>query len=229
MRSSIANDCAKRLKADHYRLLPLLFGLTLVSGLIDAVSFLRLGHVFVANMTGNVVLLGFGIGGAKDISIVGSLIAIAFFMLGALIGGRLSRRHTESGAHLLWETTLSKIVLMLAAAATAWFFGTGGGIAYVIIALLAISMGVQNAAVRSMAVPDITTTVVTQTITGLAMDWTLAGGDNIRWRRRAASVVIMFLGALIGAILIFRVGVAAALLAAALTLAIVSVWAARLR
>jgi uncharacterized membrane protein YoaK (UPF0700 family) len=217
------------MKDNRFALMPLLFGLTLVSGLIDAVSFLRLGHVFVANMTGNVVLLGFAIGGAKDISIAGSLIAIAFFMLGALIGGRLSRRHAEAGAHLLWETTLSKIVLMLAAAAIAWLFGTGGAIAYVVIAILAISMGLQNAAARSMAVPDITTTVVTQTITGLAMDSALAGGNNVRWRRRVAAVVIMFLGALIGAALIFKFGIAAALIAAALTLAIVSVWAARLK
>jgi uncharacterized membrane protein YoaK (UPF0700 family) len=216
-------------KDDHYALMPLLFGLTLVSGLIDAVSFLRLGHVFVANMTGNVVLLGFAIGGAKGISIVGSLIAIFAFMVGALIGGRLSRRHAESGAHLLSVTTIVKILLMLGSAALAWFFDAGSTIAYVIIAILATSMGLQNAVVRSLGVPDITTTVITQTLTGIAMDSTLAGGNNVRWRRRVASVVVMFLGALIGALLIFRFGIASALVAAALTLAIVSVWASRLK
>jgi uncharacterized membrane protein YoaK (UPF0700 family) len=217
------------LKDPNYRLMPLLFGLTLVSGLIDAVTFLRLGHVFVANMTGNVVLLGFAIGGAKDISIAGSLIALAFFLFGAMIGGRVSRRRTESGAHLLWEATLTKIVLMLVAAATAWLFSTAGAVGYVIIAILAISMGLQNAAARSIAVPDITTTVVTQTITGLAMDSTLAGGTNIRWRRRVAAVVIMFAGALVGALLVFHFGIPVALLAAALALAIVSIWAWRLK
>jgi uncharacterized membrane protein YoaK (UPF0700 family) len=216
-------------KNDQYTLMPLLFGLTLVSGLIDAVTFLRLGHVFVANMTGNVVLLGFAIGGAKDISIVGSLIALAFFLLGAMIGGRVSRRRTESGAHLLWEATLTKIALMLAAAATAWLFGAGGTVGYVIIAILAISMGLQNAAARSIAVPDITTTVVTQTITGLAMDSSLAGGTNVRWRRRVAAVVIMFGGALAGALLVFHFGIPVALLAAALALAIVSIWAWQLK
>jgi uncharacterized membrane protein YoaK (UPF0700 family) len=217
------------MKNEPYALMPLLFGLTLVSGLIDAVSFLRLGHVFVANMTGNVVLLGFAIGGAKDISIVGSLIAIGAFLAGGIVGGRLSRRHGENGAHLLSVTTVVKIFLMLGAAALAWRFGTDTTIAYTIIAVLSISMGLQNAVVRRLGVPDITTTVITQTLTGIAMDSTLAGGDNVRWRRRIASVVIMFLGALLGALLIFRFGSASALLVAALTLTIVSILGWRLR
>jgi uncharacterized membrane protein YoaK (UPF0700 family) len=216
-------------KADNYSLMPLLFGLTFVSGLIDAVSFLRLGHVFVANMTGNVVLLGFAIGGAKDISIAGSLIAIFAFLVGAGLGGRLSRRHAESGAHLLAVVTIVKIFLMLGSAALAWRFGIDTMVAYAIIAVLATSMGLQNAAARSLGVPDITTTVITQTLTGIAMDSTLAGGDNVRWRRRVASVVIMFLGALLGALLIFRFGIASALLVAALALTIVSIWAWRLK
>jgi uncharacterized membrane protein YoaK (UPF0700 family) len=219
----------ERVKDDNYALMPLLFGLTLVSGLIDAVSFLRLGHVFVANMTGNVVLLGFAIGGAKDISIAGSLLALGAFLAGGIIGGRLSRRHTESGAHLLAVTTIVKIFLMLGSAALAWGLGTGGLVGYAIIAVLAISMGLQNAVVRSLGVPDVTTTVITQTLTGIAMDSSLAGGSNVRWRRRVASVVIMFLGALLGALLVLRIGIAAALLAAALTLAIVSVWAWELK
>ncbi len=214
---------------DRNALMPLLFGLTLVSGLIDAVSYLRLGHAFVANMTGNVVLLGFAIGGAKDISIPGNLIAIGAFLGGGVIGGRLSRQHAENEAHLLAVTTVFKIFLMLGAAAIAWFFANDTTVAYAIIAVLALSMGLQNAVVRSLGVPDITTTVITQTLTGIAMDSTLAGGNNVRWRRRVASVVIMFLGALIGALLIFRFGSASALLAAALTLTIVSIWAWQLR
>ncbi len=212
-----------------YTLMPLLFGLTFISGLVDAVSFLRLGHTFVANMTGNLVLLAFAIGGAKGISITGSLTAIAAFMVGGIIGGRLNRRHGENGAHLLSVTTFVKIFLMLGAAAIAWLFGYEGVIAYVITAVLAISMGLQNAVVRGIGVADITTTVVTQTIIGIAMDSTLAGGTNTRWRRRVTAVVVMFAGALIGAVIVLRLGVPAALLAAALTLAIVSTWAWRLK
>jgi uncharacterized membrane protein YoaK (UPF0700 family) len=213
---------------EHHALLPLLFGLTLVSGVIDAVSYLQLGRVFVANMTGNIVLLGFAFAGAPYISIQGSLLALAAFMIGAVIGGRLSRLHGESGPRLLSVATTAKIVFMLVAAAIAVAYGTAGLAAYAIIVILGVSMGVQNAVVRSLSVPDITTTVVTQTITGIASDSPLAGGTNTRVRRRIGSVVIMFAGALIGAFISYRAGVAAALAFAAVTIIIVSLWAWRL-
>jgi uncharacterized membrane protein YoaK (UPF0700 family) len=209
--------------------MPLLFGLTFVSGLADAVTFLTLGQVFVANMTGNMVLLGFAIGGAKHISIVGSFIAIAAFMIGGIVGGRLSRRHGESGPHLIAVTTFVEIFLMLGAGACAWRFGWSGGIAYAITAVLAVSMGLQTAVARSLGVADITTTVITQTLAGIAMDLPIAGGTNTRARRRVTAVVLMFAGALVGAVLIFRLGVPVALLAAALTFAIVSAWSWRIR
>jgi uncharacterized membrane protein YoaK (UPF0700 family) len=66
-------------------LLPLLI-LTVVTGLVDAVSYLQLGRVFVANMTGNVVFLGFAVAGAQDFSIAASLTAVAAFLVGAAIG-----------------------------------------------------------------------------------------------------------------------------------------------
>jgi hypothetical protein len=66
----------------------LLVCLTVVTGLVDAFSYLRLGHVFVANMTGNVVFLGFGLAGVGEISIVASLFAVFAFALGAAVSGR---------------------------------------------------------------------------------------------------------------------------------------------
>ena len=76
-------------RAGRYgRLPPLLLGLTFVTGLVDAFSYLLLGHVFVANMTGNVVFLGFAIAGANGFSIPASLVALGSFALGALIGGK---------------------------------------------------------------------------------------------------------------------------------------------
>jgi len=214
---------------DDDRLMPLLFGLTFVSGLADALSFLRLGQVFVGNMTGNVVLLAFAIGGAKRISIVGSFIAIAAFVTGGIVGGRLSRRHGESGPHLVAVTTFVEIFLMLGAALVAWRVGWLGFIGYGITAVLAVSMGLQTAIARSLGVADITTTVITSTLAGFAMDLPLAGGTNTRVRRRVTAIVTMFGGALIGAVLIFKLGVPAALLAASFSFAIVSAWAWRLK
>ena len=73
----------------HGPLTLLLIVLTVVTGIVDAVSYLELGHVFVANMTGNIVFLGFAAAGASQHSIAPSLVAIGAFLLGALAGGRL--------------------------------------------------------------------------------------------------------------------------------------------
>jgi uncharacterized membrane protein YoaK (UPF0700 family) len=56
-KSAVATD------RDPVPLLMALMALTAVSGLVDAVSYLGLGHVFTANMTGNVVVLGFAAAG----------------------------------------------------------------------------------------------------------------------------------------------------------------------
>src|ERR1700737_808294 len=75
--------------ADAQRhLLPLLLVMTVVTGVVDAVSILRLGHVFVANMTGNIVFLGFALAGASGFSVVASLVALGAFLAGAGVGGR---------------------------------------------------------------------------------------------------------------------------------------------
>ena len=73
----------------HGPLAPLLVTLTFVTGLVDAFSYLALGHVFVANMTGNVVFLGFALAGARGFSVTASLVALAAFWCGALAGGRI--------------------------------------------------------------------------------------------------------------------------------------------
>src|SRR5438552_17605458 len=81
---------------------------------------------------------------------------------------------------------------------------------YGIIILTALAMGLRNATVRQLAVPDLTTTVLTLTITGLAADSSLGGDDNLRWQRRTAAV-IMFSGATLDTLLL-RHSVALALL-----------------
>jgi uncharacterized membrane protein YoaK (UPF0700 family) len=194
-------------------LLPLLFVLTVVTGLVDAVSYLKLGHVFVANMTGNVVFLGFAVAGAPDFSIPASLVAIAAFMAGALAGGRLGSSMPEHRTRLLAIAILVKLVLVGAALVVAMTAADleASPVQYGLIALLALAMGLQNAAARVLAVPDLTTTVLTLTLTGLAADSTLAGGSNPRAGRRLLATGAMFLGAAIGALLVLKIGVSAAL------------------
>jgi uncharacterized membrane protein YoaK (UPF0700 family) len=191
-----------------------LVALTVVTGLVDAFSYLRLGHVFVANMTGNVVFLGFGMAGAGDISISRSLTAILAFTGGAFLGGRWSRGSTVHRGLLLAAATAVQAGIVLVAAVVAVTAGVDGSAARLaLIGLLAIALGGQNAIVRRLAVPDLTTTVLTLTVTGLVADAT-------PWPvrvRRLISVVAMLAGALVGGVLLRWVDPAAPLwLAAAL-------------
>src|SRR5258706_9116017 len=69
-----------------------LLGMTAVTGLVDAVSFLSLGRVFTANMTGNIVLLAFATARVSGLSIARSLTALLAFLVGAILGGRVMAR-----------------------------------------------------------------------------------------------------------------------------------------
>jgi uncharacterized membrane protein YoaK (UPF0700 family) len=188
----------------HGPLPPVLLSMTLVTGLVDAFSYLVLGHVFVANMTGNVVFLGFALAGAPGFSIASSLAAVAAFALGALLGGKLGSHHRNHRGHL-HSSAAALQALFIAAAVVLAVAGSqpfAAGYHYALIAALGIAMGIQNASARKLAVPDLTTTVLTLTITGIAADSALAAGGGSKAGRRLLAIVTMLAGALIGAVLI---------------------------
>ncbi|HEY2652200.1 MAG TPA: DUF1275 family protein [Solirubrobacteraceae bacterium] len=113
-------------------------------------------------------------------------------------------------------------VSLLAAAAVVARVTTvrpGDAAAYALIALMAFAMGVRNAAVRRIAVPDLTTTVLTMTLTGLAAESRPAGGSGKGSVRRIAAVLTMLAGAVCGALLLKSRLFAPLALAAALALA----------
>lgn len=205
----------------HGPLPPLLVALTVVTGLVDAVSYVALGHVFVANMTGNVVFLGFAIAGAPGLSITASLTAMAAFLAGALAGGRLAVRIGEHRGRHLRTATACTIPPLLAAIVVAAFAGepVADASRYPLIVLLALAMGAQNATARRLAVPDLTTTVLTLTLTGVAADSRLAGGPGGHPGRRLIAVAAMFTGALVGALLLLQVDIVWPLVLAAVLLA----------
>jgi len=191
-------------KGGHGPLPPVLISMTLVTGLVDAFSYLVLGHVFVANMTGNIVFLGFALAGAPGFSITASVAATLAFAAGALIGGRLGARHGGHRGRLhssaaAFQAVFLAIAVILAAAGTP---GISAAYRYGLIVVLGISMGIQNASARKLAIPDLTTTVLTLTITGIAADSTLAGGTGSKAGRRLLSVATMLVGAVVGAVLI---------------------------
>src|SRR5256712_7424935 len=156
----------------------LLLVLTGVTGLVDAVSYLALGHVFVANMTGNVVFLAFAAAGAPGFTIASSLLAVLAFLAGGLIGGRWIHSGGGRPGVLLAGTTMAEAILMAASAGAFALGADESVVAYGLILMMAIAMGIQNATARHLGVPDLTTTVLTMTLTALASDSRLAGGGG---------------------------------------------------
>jgi len=194
--------------------------LTLTTGLVDAVSYLGIGHVFTANMTGNIVFLGFGIAGSGGLPVVAPLISLAAFLVGAGAGGALATRLAAHHVrHLASALAIeASLVLVAAAVAAAVNIHPNEASGDLLIALLALAMGVRNATVRRIAVPDLTTTVLTMTLTGLAADSPLFGGRGTGTTRRTAAVLAMLLGALLGALLLRNSLVLPLATAAAVTL-----------
>ena len=198
-------------------LLPrILLLLTFVTGVVDSVSVLALGRVFTANMTGNIVFIGFAIAGVPEFSIPRSITALAGFLTGAVVGGRLALRMSEKSRERWIRTAVfsEAIFLLLAALASKGFEIADSTLwirMYSVIVLTAIAMGLRNATVRRLAVPDLTTTVLTLTITGIGADSSLAGGNNPRLGYRLGAISLMLLGAGSGAALL-QFGPAAPLL-----------------
>jgi uncharacterized membrane protein YoaK (UPF0700 family) len=189
-------------------LVPVLLGFTFVTGLVDAVSVLALGRVFTANMTGNVVFLGFAAAGVPGLSLAHSSLALLAFLVGSVVGGRIASPSGDVPSPRAGLAFGCEAALLFAAAGVAVGAGTDlsnrPGRLQAAIVLTGLAMGIRNAFVRKLALPDLTTTVLTLTITGLGADSRLAGGQGPRWQRRIAVVVLMFAGALVGAWLVNR-------------------------
>jgi len=185
--------------------------MTATTGIVDAVSILSLGRVFVANMTGNVVFVGFALAGAKGYSLAASLFALAGFLLGAVGGGTALRYLQQNRAELMRNSVAAEIALLVLGLVLALFAGVPVPSAYadVITLALATALGLQNAVVRRLSVPDLTTTVLTMTLTGIAAD--TPNGDRTVVGRRILAVLAMLVGAGCGALLVLRVSPTAAL------------------
>ncbi len=204
---------------------PLLVALTAVTGLVDAFSYLVLGHVFVANQTGNVVFFAFALAGVGGFSATASVAAIGSFAVGALVAGRLGRSLAARRELLLGVTAGIQAILVAEAVTMAALTASPmpAGLRYALIVVLSVTMGAQNATARKLAVPDLTTTVLTLTITGMAADSPLAGATGTHLARRLISVAAMFLGALAGALLVLHVHIVYPLVIALVILAAVAI------
>jgi uncharacterized membrane protein YoaK (UPF0700 family) len=244
--ASRASGSLRTLWTGYGPLPALLLILTAVTGVVDAVSILALGRVFVANMTGNVVFAGFAIAGAPGFSLSSSLFALAGFLAGAGGGGTLITRAGQDRAALLRAGVVAELAFAAAALAVAAASGApavshgttaitgppfGAASTDAIAALLAVGMGIQNAVARKLAVPDLTTTVLTMTLTGIGADLRAsfltgqpAGGQRRKAARaelgrRLLAIAVMLAGGITSAWLVldvstvYSLGLATALLA----------------
>jgi uncharacterized membrane protein YoaK (UPF0700 family) len=221
--SESPNGFWRRLVDDrrHGPLPALLIVLTATTGIVDAVSILSLGRVFVANMTGNVVFVGFALAGAKGFSLAASLFALCGFLLGAVGGGTALRHLDQNRAELIRNAVSAELALLVLSLALALLAGVPVPSAYAdaIAMALATALGLQNSFVRRLSVPDLTTTVLTMTLTGIAAD--TPDGDGTVIGRRILAVLAMLIGAVGGALLVLRVNPAAALALAVFLMAAV--------
>jgi uncharacterized membrane protein YoaK (UPF0700 family) len=177
--------------------------LTFSTGIVDAISVLVLGHVFVANMTGNVIFLGFWFAPRTVVDMTAALVAFVSFIAGAVLGGRLAR-HLDSDVRRWLTVALGIEVVMLVTLSI--LSGTGvldyhDNTKLILIAGLAVTFGIQAATARQFGIQELSTTVLTTTIVGIGFDSRLAGGSGHRERLRYSVVLTMCAGALVGATL----------------------------
>lgn len=175
--------------------------LTFATGLADSISILVLGHVFVANMTGNVIFLGFWLAPRTSIDLTAVAVALPTFVCTTVLSGRLSRHFGQRTR--TWITTVLGIEITLLV--TLSILAGTGVLRYqensklIMIGILAVTFGLQHSSARQFGIQELSTTVLTSTIVSLGLDSHLAGGTGERQNLRIGVVVTMCAGAFFGA------------------------------
>jgi uncharacterized membrane protein YoaK (UPF0700 family) len=160
----------------------LLVVLAMAAGCVDAMSFLGLGQVLTAAMTGNTVLLGLSIGQADAQAALRAGIALAGFVAGAILGAAIVERGARAATWSPAVTTgLGLELLVLITLALGWHLAGGEADRsldelHALIARAGLAMGIQSAAAQRIGVAGVATTYVTGTLTSLA-------ARLVRWLR----------------------------------------------
>ncbi|MFF8311722.1 YoaK family protein [Streptomyces lydicus] len=192
-------------------LIVIMVGLTVATGVLDAVSFLALGQVFTATQTGNLLFLGFGIAGQGGLPVVATVVSLGAFVLGAALGARLESALARRGRQWFAMALATEAALLACSALAAWESGPARGLTpgrrYAVIGLMAMAMGMRNVTALRAAAPDLTTTVETRAMTALVSGSLLGRDRRLGYGthagpRRLTSVGAMFAGGLLGAVLI---------------------------
>jgi uncharacterized membrane protein YoaK (UPF0700 family) len=212
----------------------LLVALTFSSGAIDAISFIALGKVFTAFMTGNFVFLGLGIGGAGGPNAVRVVIAIAAFAGGVMGATRIVEGSVGSGvwsgrvSAALGAAALSEAVFLAVWAASGGHPSTGSMDA--LAALAALAMGLQSGAVLSLGVRGVFTTAATATLMFFMRDAAAASRAAAAEQMRLGDVLLGLLaGAAAGGLLLVHARSYAPVLPLAATAAVIAAAATAFR
>ncbi|MER5623963.1 MULTISPECIES: YoaK family protein [unclassified Streptosporangium] len=199
-----------------------LAGLTVISGLVDAISYVGIGQVFMANMTGNLLILGFAAGDPSKFPLVATAIAVMGFFLGAGLAGQLVERVPNVRRRLILAMAMETSLFGITTVGSFLLPTTQAG-RYPLIVALGVAMGGRNTVVRRLKIPDISTTVVTGTLANLAADSVLGTGRHTRARRRAGEIVALVLGAWAGVLLLRNFGFNATLVVLTVLMALTTV------
>lgn len=175
--------------------------LTFATGLADSISILVLGHVFVANMTGNVIFLGFWLAPSTTVDLTAVVVALPTFVCTTVLSGRLARYFGDRARPWITTVLSIEIALLIGLAILA---GTGvlryhDNTKLIMIGLLAVTFGLQHSSARQFGIQELSTTVLTSTIVSLGLDSHLAGGTGAREKLRISAVFTMCAGAFAGA------------------------------
>ena len=213
-----------KLRASRASHIPGLYLITTICGLIDAACFLALGGVLAELMTGNLIFFAVGLGSGTASADQLSRYVTAFvpFVIGAYLGGRILRgpaflRERRRGFILEW------LVIVLATVLTVILHpGESGYPRAIVVGLLALAMGIQNALIREHGIPNLATNVMTLTLTGLLADPRGPQAPH-RKRRQFSSIAIFVVSATVGAFLV-RYSVAVPLLVATFIFTLALYW-----
>jgi uncharacterized membrane protein YoaK (UPF0700 family) len=217
----------------HFKLPPpaplhreiLLTLVTIEAGILDASVYVSLGRVFVANMTGNIILLGIAIADLEiDVDVLPICVSLAGFFIGGLATGlleRWTRQHLIG--HSRWFFTLVTLVdctlnftsLALVYTHVVASQAMTGNLRLIIFTFLALGQGSQLVLTKRAGLPEFSNAVVTNTYLDLSTDETLFHvflGKGVRSRnRRIICLISLFIGALMGAEIVKHQGFGIAL------------------
>lgn len=197
------------------------------AGAVDAISYLGLGRVFTANMTGNLVLLGLSASRSEGAATLRAAVSLMTFVAGVFAATRIAGRAPKAPS---WTSRVT-VALALEVACQATLLASwaatsgrpGATLEGFLVGLSALAMGLQSGAVRALGIDGVSTTYITGTLTGLIGGLATSSGSRRDWARRARVVGALLVGAVCSGLLVVHARSEAPALPLVVTLLVVAV------